>query len=337
MNKYNFINVNQQKTSYNMKKIFYFIILFIASNSSFGQVLQKYSGPFGLENIVDQNAVATYSYIDDTANYKRVKNGLFSLVFKGTGAYSFLGNATATGNYKDNLKTGKWVIQLNYNNLNAGDFYVSGTKMLVCNYKNGELDGEFLYSSNLTTRTKIYDYKLRKYTFSKPSLPETKKIVASFDKGVLVGNYTYNFNDQAHKSIYSIVASLDSDSILKDKYIENGDGSEYIVEYKNGFRIRTIDKNLQTGDAKITVNEEFAEEDSKFSEFLKAKITTPDLEESSYNIRYFNGNGNGYDRLNEAINTNSDLFIFLNIGGDLTMERIKDRGLMAFQTRTFSR
>ena len=160
--------------------------------------------------------------------------------------------------------------------------------------------------------------------------------MASFDKGVLVGNYTYNFNDQAHKSIYSIVASLDSDGILKDKYIENGDGSEYIVEYKNGFRIRTIEKNLQTGDAKITVNEEFAEEDSKFSEFLKAKITTPDLEESSYNIRYYNGNGNGYDRLNEAINTNSDLFIFLNIGGDLTMQRIKDRGLLAFQTRTFS-
>ena len=42
------------------------------------------------------------------------------------------------------------------------------------------------------------------------------------------------------------------------------------------------------------------------------------------------------NRLNEAINTNSDLFIFLNIGGDLTMQRIKDRGLLAFQTRTFS-
>ncbi|MEI7507900.1 MAG: hypothetical protein WCJ62_00370 [Flavobacterium sp.] len=319
-----------------MKKIFYFIILLIVSNSSFGQILKKYSGPFQLENIVDQNAVATYSYNDDTASYKRVKNGLFSLVFKGTGNYHFLGNATVTGNYKNNLKTGKWEIKLDYNNLNIGDLYVSGTKMLVCYYKNGELNGAFLYTSNLTTRTKIYDYKLRKYVYSKPSLPETKKIVATFDKGVVVGNYNYNFNDQVHKSIYSIVASLDSDSILQDKYIETGDGNEHIVEYKNGFRIRNIDKNLQTGEVKIEINEEFTKEDLKFSEYLKAKVTTPDLEESSYNIHYFNGIGNGYERLNEVIGINSDLFSFLNIGGDLTMEQIKDRGLLAFQERTFS-
>lgn len=317
-----------------MKKIFYFIFLFIVSTSSFGQTIKKYSGPFELENIVNQNAVVNYTYNDDPANYKRVKNGLFSLVFKGTGDYSFLGSATATGNYKDNLKTGKWIVKLDYNNMHGGDLYASGTKMLVCNYKNGELDGSFLYTSNITTRTKIYDNKLRRYVFSKPSLPETKKIVATFDKGVVVGNYNYNFNDQAHRSIFSVVASLDSDSVLKDKYIESGDGKESIIEFKNGFRIRSIDKNLQTGEAKVVVNDKFVKQDSTFSAFIKAKATDPSLEEYNNGIDSYNGQGfAGYDRLNDVIGTDSDMFVFLNIGGDLTIEKIKSNRLWAFMVR----
>jgi len=151
----------------------------------------------------------------------------------------------------------------------------------------------------------------------------------------LVGNYSYSFNDQASRSVYSVLASLDSNSILKDKYIESGDGNEKIVEYKDGFWSRIINKNLQTGKVEIKVNEAFTKQEAVFSDFLKAKIANPNLEESAYKIGGYNGTGDaGYDRLNDVIGKTSDMFIFLNIGGDLTMERIKNRGLWAFITRT---
>ena len=316
-----------------MKNLFYLIFLFLLSNSVIGQALKTYSGPFEIENILDQNAVANYTYKDDPTNYQRVKNGLFSLVFKGTGNYAFLGNVTVSGNYKDNLKTGKWSVKLDYNNIDFGDIYGTGTLNLVCNYKNGELDGAFLFTSNITVRTKSYNYKLHKYVYSKPSLPETKKITATFDRGAVVGNYNYILNDPIHRSVFTVVATLDSDSILKDKYVESGDGKEFITEYKNGFRIRNIDKNLQTGEVKIDVNESFASEDSIYSEYLKAKATNPDVEESTFKMGCYNGGCAGYDRLKDVIGSSSDMFIYLNVGGDLTMERIKNRGLWAFLTR----
>jgi hypothetical protein len=317
------------------KPLYQTILLVLLSASLFGQSQKSYSGPFQLENIVDQNAIAKYTYQDDPKTFERIKNGLFSLVFKGTGNYAFLGNATVNGIYKDNLKSGKWVIKIEYNNMKIGDLYVSGTCNLSCSYKQGLMDGSFTFTSLLTSRTRSYDYKLKQYIYSKPSLPETKKIVANFKDGVVVGSYNYNYSDQANKSAYSVSASLDTNSILIDKYVESGDGQERIIEYKNGFWIRIINKNLQTGKVEIKLNDNFTKEDAVYSDYLKAKITQPNLDAyNDFKIGVYNGAGDAaYDRLNETIGKNSDLFCFLSIGGDLTAENIKNNGLWAFMTR----
>ena len=318
-----------------MKNTTLLFSVLVCMQTLFAQTVKNYAGPFEIENISDQNAIAKYSYTEDAATFQRLKTGPFSLVFKGTGNYAFLNSVTVNGLYKNNLKAGKWILKLTYKNLSGGGQYISGVETVTCNYINGELDGAFVYTSTLTSCNRTYDYKTRQYVFGKPSLPQVKKLTANFTKGVVTGNYNYSFTDQARNSLFTVTATLDSNSYLNNKYIESGDGNEKIVEYKNGFWIRIINKNLQTGNVEIRKNEKFAFQDSVFTAYLSEKASKPELEETVFKIEGFNGNGDaGYDRLYDVINKNSDLFIFMNIGGDSTLDRIKKEGLWAFMNRS---
>ena len=190
-----------------MKKTTLLFSLLLSMYTLFAQTVKNYAGPFEIENISDQNATANYSYTEDAATFQRLKTGPFSLVFKGTGNYAFFNNVTVNGVYKNNLKTGKWILKLTYKNLSGGDQYISGIETVTSNYINGELDGAFVYTSTLTSCNRTYDYKTRQYIYGKPSLPQVKKLTANFTKGVVTGNYNYIFTYHSINSMFTLTDS----------------------------------------------------------------------------------------------------------------------------------
>lgn len=98
-----------------MKQIISIVLMTLTVQASVGQTLKTYSGVY-------EGGKATYTYYEDE-NGERVKHGKFSYsnVNKGIGvgggmSVSYATTISASGNYKDGLKDGKWT----YKNKTAG-------------------------------------------------------------------------------------------------------------------------------------------------------------------------------------------------------------------------
>jgi hypothetical protein len=282
-----------------MKKIIT-IVLIVLSINTFAQTLKTYTGNYPITSIfVGQNGTATYKYYDDPENYTRVKSGLFTFNMKGTGDYSFV-QMIVTGNYKNNLKNGTWIVKLIYTDFYSDGKYLNGSDVTTANYTDGLLNGAFSYVSTSTTRKKVYNSAKRAFEFGLPTLPKVEKIVAKFRKdndkiepnktgNVLVGNFVYNISDPNINSSFSVNAKLDSLGFFIGKYTINDTQTEKILEFTNGSILtRTINRNLQSGEAKVIKQADDYETDinNKFLLFSKNSPDSLKALNDSYSLRY---------------------------------------------------
>ena len=157
-------------------KIFQTLALIVLSINTYAQTLKTYTGNYPITSIfIGQNGTATYKYYDDPENYSRIKSGLFTFNMKGTGDYSAV-QMIVTGNYKNNLKNGTWVVKLIYTDFYSDRNYLNGSDVTTANYKDGILNGTFTYVSTFTKRNKVYNSKKRAFEFGLPTLPKTEKL-----------------------------------------------------------------------------------------------------------------------------------------------------------------
>lgn len=112
------------------------VLMTLAVQASVGQTLKTYSGLY-------EDGKATYTYYEDE-NGERVKHGTFSYNKgnKGIGvgggmAVSYATTISASGNYKNGIKDGKWT----YKNKTAGGSITFADFSAVVNYVDGRMDG----------------------------------------------------------------------------------------------------------------------------------------------------------------------------------------------------
>lgn len=246
-----------------MKNIFH-VNLFIASlltfNNLSAQTLQTYNGIYELSYPYMQNAKAMYTYYDDTKTYNRVKQGKFTLNFKGSGQYSPF-EIIVIGNYKNNLKEGAWSYKLITTDLQSGELYESGTTTVTGNYKDGVPNGFWQSIFSSSSKEKKFNSSTHQWVFTTPTMPNSTKTSVKFNMGTAVGHFSYSAIDPNVNSTSSISVDLDSLGFINGKFIEKDAGSENIVEYSNGFPIKSVYRNLQSGEAKVKMLSE-AYEDS---------------------------------------------------------------------------
>jgi len=281
-------------------KIFQTLALIVLSINTYAQTLKTYTGNYPITSIfIGQNGTATYKYYDDPENYSRIKSGLFTFNMKGTGDYSAV-QMIVTGNYKNNLKNGTWVVKLIYTDFYSDRNYLNGSDVTTANYKDGILNGTFTYVSTFTKRNKVYNSKKRAFEFGLPTLPKTEKLVAKFRKdddkiepnktgNVLVGNFTYNISDPNTSNSFSLTAKLDTLGFFIGKYTINDNQTERILEFTDGSILnRTINRNLQSGESKI-IKQADDYEAGIYNKFLLFSKTSPDSLKAlneSYSLKY---------------------------------------------------
>lgn len=282
-----------------MKKTLTITLLMLAINT-FAQTLKTYSGNYPLSQIfVGQNGTATYKYFDDPENYTRIKNGPFTFNLKGTGDYSGV-QMIVTGNYKNNLKNGTWIIKLLYTDLKSDGKYMNGSDVITANYSDGYLSGTFSYVSTYTTRKKVYNNAKRVIEFGPPTQPKTEKLIAKFRKdkdkvlpnntgNILVGNFKYEISDPNISSSFTVTAKLDSIGIFNGKYVLNDTKTERIFEFSDcGILKKSIERNLQSGEADV-VNRSSDYEDNVCGRIHTYNNSSPDtlkLLNESYKTYY---------------------------------------------------
>ena len=128
---------NNQLIPKNMKQTMIFtVLMMLATQVSVGQTLKTYSGLY-------EDGKATYTYYEDE-NGERVKHGKFtySKTDKGLGvgggmAVSYATTISASGNYKNGMKDGKWI----YKNKTAGGSITFADFSAVINYVDGRMEG----------------------------------------------------------------------------------------------------------------------------------------------------------------------------------------------------
>ena len=289
------------------------ITLLALSLSTFAQTLKTYTGDYPMSfPFIGQNGKAIYKYYDDTITYSRVKNGPFNFNLKGTGDYSAM-ELIVTGNYKNNLKTGTWVVKLISKDFFDDGKYTNATEVTTANYTDGILSGNFTYTTSSTTRKKVYNSTTRKLEFGVPTLPKTEKLVATFRKdknkvepnttgNILVGNFSYSASDPNTNSSLTLNAKLDSLGFFIGKYTINDSETERIFEFLEGSILdKMIARDMKSGEAKISGPYDGAIVPiwKKFVLFGKSNPDSIKVLNESYNIRYRNlsarFNNNNYD------------------------------------------
>ncbi len=258
-----------------MRKIILFAIIILLGLENSSAQLKTYTGPYKIASTYGQgNATATYTYIEDPNTLQRMKNGNFSLILKNPANIPMV--VEVTGKYKNNLKDGNWITKVTYTNMENEGKYYSGTKIINCNYKDGYQNGVFQFNCNTTYKTKVYNNQIKQNVFSAPSKPELIKLATKFKKiiinekssnSIIVDSFRYSYKNPNINENLGISIGVDTAGFINGKYVEKTLSDDIIQEFKNGILIKTIIRNEQTGDAKMTLNEDFKVVDSLLTSF----------------------------------------------------------------------
>lgn len=215
--------------------------------ASVGQTLKTYSGVY-------EGGKATYTYYEDE-NGERVKHGKFSYsnVNKGIGvgggmSVSYATTISASGNYKDGLKDGKWT----YKNKTAGGGVVFSDFSVIVNYVDGRMEG------TLTNKGTTFQMKNNRITGQVRKVKKTQNedwtMSGQFDEdGFPDGTWTKNYKSYGNlyvdieKYVHGILVAKqtknESTGEITRYEFENVDPQEYLAQYKQG-KDSTIVGNL---------------------------------------------------------------------------------------------
>lgn len=190
-----------------MKKIIQIALVLFSVNQLFSQDLKTYSGSF-------ERGIATYQYYENE-KYERIFHGPF-LYSK----MSVFGDTlfTAKGNFKENLKDGKWC-------------YKDGLYKTIGSFKNGFLDGKWEYWYN-----------------SK----EEKELLARtcFSNGIFVGDFYYNYNAAFGGYIlrFEIEGQFNENGMVDGEWKILQKNIEDIRKYKDGVLFWQLKRNITNGE-----------------------------------------------------------------------------------------
>ena len=231
-----------------MKRIgFFTMLIMLAAQAGMGQTLKTYSGVY-------EGGKATYTYYEDE-NGERVKHGKFSYnnVDKGIGvgggmSVSYATTISASGNYKNGLKDGKWT----YKNKTAGGGVVFSDFSVVVNYVDGRMEG------SLTNEGTTFQMKNNRITGQVRKVKKTQNedwtMSGQFDEdGFPDGTWTKNYQSYGNlyvdteKYVHGLLVAKqtknESTGEITRYEFEDVDPQEYLAQYKQS-KDSTIVGNL---------------------------------------------------------------------------------------------
>ena len=217
-----------------------------------GQTLKIYSGTFQLSYPFFQNGTATYTYYDDPESYKPIRQGKFKYSFSGVGLYS--GHEEEIyGNYEKDLKDGSWKYFVTQTDFDAGDYFQSASISLESHYDDGLPDGEWKFNFSAKVRQKKYvNLYTGEYSWGPWLKPVTTEMTATFKQGILVGNMR---NESVEGDLKKTIDCNFNDLGNFDGITTLTSGpNESITEFKNGFLIKEVTRNLQNGQVQTIDN-----------------------------------------------------------------------------------
>ena len=229
------------------KTIFLLIVIIMTVGNGVGQTLKTYSGLY-------EGGKATYTYYEDE-NGERVKHGKFSFSKgdKGIGvgggmSISYATTISASGNYKNGVKDGKWT----YKNKTVGGGIVFADFSVVVNYVDGKMDG------TLTNEGIIFQMKNNRITGQVKKIEKTQNedwtISGQFDEeGFPDGIWTKNYKSYGNlyvdteKYVHGLLVAKqtknESTGEITRYEFKGVDPQEYLAAYKQG-KDSTIVGNL---------------------------------------------------------------------------------------------
>ncbi len=206
---------------------------------------------------------ATYTYYEDE-NYNETRQGNYSYNFKVSEHVPIvdvnqLFSLSITGNYKADLKDGKWTFIVTEKYIQElGNVYFNGNTKLVANFKNGKPHGLWQL-----TRNKTY-YKYEFYSLNQMENPTKISITANFDNGVLIGDLSFNEeNDYFTGWSTEMNAKLDEKGNMI-RYKENSTVGIHDYQFSEGIFFKHIYKDLAKANTKF--------DDSKVTDWTE-KVT----------------------------------------------------------------
>lgn len=244
------------------------------------QQTKTYSGSY-------EGGNATYSYFENE-NYERIYNGAFSYNNK-TSYYDL----NINGQYKNNKKEGQWKA--------TTDKPYDYQETFICNYKNGNLNGECSY-----VRT------------NKKTKKVERKITAQFNNNIMVGAFNTMYNDEFNHFI--IGYNLNEQGLIEGEYktisYNKPDDYEDIRKYKKGIMFWQLLRSQSTGEIIKKIDR------TSFVDYIISKIdTSTDILRLSLN-KYEELEDNNYSNAKESnkrkINDLLNSFVNSAYNGDTT-------------------
>lgn len=232
----------------------------------------------------DFDGKLTYQYYEDTKTSEYVKHGSYkysrSKQMSG-GTYNF----TIIGQYKHGQKDGIWNIietLVDYPN-NAGS-YTTGSENLLQSYKDGIANGEWRYSKEFKTRSKLYNRE--KYLWSTYKTDDNPQFASAFFvDGIATGTIIYK--DMFMNSKRTITLNKDGylvgNYILSDNVFQN---STELAFNEDGIITKNVTRDVS---GKVTTKNDLDENlISTVVQYSKNQITKKQLVDSHIKLDTLN-------------------------------------------------
>jgi len=178
------------------------ILIIILFYNISAQTTEKFSGKYNFD-LFKQSGEMEYQY--KVVDYKNVKNGTFSATFNGTGNYEGC-KLSVTGNYSDDLKSGKWIHTFVADGWFTNNKYLYSSADLKANYSEGLPNGAFSLN---------YEMKSKRNKTADLEEGEIVEFTANFDKGIFIDNFYVSKTDNRIGSVFEITAVLDKKGFIK--------------------------------------------------------------------------------------------------------------------------
>lgn len=282
----------------------------LITNVISSQNLKTYNSDF--EDGEYPNGKAVYTYYEDEKTYEYIKHGSFKYTkyFKNDqGTY----NAVFSGSFKHNKKNGLWTYTIQeYDCLHTDGSYYTGTTKLTANYIDGVPNGNWNYSCTSKWRDKNY-YG----TWGEFNTIPNESTVATFKNGHFVGKLTSTMG-RYQVAYPNISGQYDENGFPTGKWVFKDYDEERVKEFKNGFLIKDIVRNLTTGE--VIYNETDSAKQVEITEkIISGQYSSSDLDSLGIVIDtsdFVGKSAGGLLWFGESFN--NDKFKYRYIGGDLT-------------------
>ena len=249
------------------------ILLSILVSVVYAQDIKTYTGIY-------EGGNASYQYYENE-NYERIFHGRFNYNYGN-------GDFFVSGQFAHNLRNGSWkvskVIRLSF------DRKKKVVATVTANYTNGKLNGYCSYEEKDIQKN---------LTLSKTS--------AYFKNNVMIGKMNFSFIGEKY---FTLLGCLHlnregyADSTLRINYTKYGVNHEQIMQFREGFLVSNLNRNLSTGEILNKSNRrKFVDDFFKYYNEEKKYALIPIVEvvddvDSPFFMRNENdGNGNNFSQL----------------------------------------